>query len=182
MTDFGLLVLRVTLGTLLAGHGSQKLFGWFSGPGLKGTHGFMESLGLRPGKVWGTVGAVGEFTGGVLTLLGFLNPLGPLNVVSMMTVAIRRVHWKMPIWASSGGAELALTNLAGAIVLAFAGPGRYSLDRLLGIRMPRWMAGLLTLSTMVVTAAALQRPELAETVMQKVAGPLGFSTGNAEES
>ena len=31
------LILRVALGGLLAGHGSQKTFGWFNGPGLEGT-------------------------------------------------------------------------------------------------------------------------------------------------
>jgi uncharacterized membrane protein YphA (DoxX/SURF4 family) len=28
----GLLILRVVMGTLLAGHGAQKLFGWFGCP------------------------------------------------------------------------------------------------------------------------------------------------------
>ncbi len=34
----------------MAGHGAQKLFGSFGGYGLEGTGGFMESLGLAPGK------------------------------------------------------------------------------------------------------------------------------------
>src|SRR5947209_18965135 len=128
MADFGLLVLRLTLGSLMAGHGAQKLLGWWKGPGLTGTHGMMEHLGMRPPKVWGSLVAVGETSGGLLTILGFLNPLGPLNIISSMTVAIRRVHWKVPVWASAGGAELAATNPAGAVVLALSGPGPYSLD------------------------------------------------------
>jgi putative oxidoreductase len=60
MADFGLLFLRLTLGSLMAGHGAQKLFGWWKGPGLKGTQGFMENLGMKPGVVWGTLVAVGE--------------------------------------------------------------------------------------------------------------------------
>jgi hypothetical protein len=36
----------------MAGHGAQKLFGSFGGPGLKGTSGFMEMLGMRPGRPW----------------------------------------------------------------------------------------------------------------------------------
>src|SRR5207245_5216835 len=43
MRDLGLLVLRLTVGGLLAGHGAQKLFGWFGGFGLKGTAGWVES-------------------------------------------------------------------------------------------------------------------------------------------
>ncbi len=47
MRDLGLLILRLTLGGLLAGHGAQKLFGMFEGHGIEGTGGFFESkLGL----------------------------------------------------------------------------------------------------------------------------------------
>ncbi|MEJ7891705.1 MAG: DoxX family protein [Solirubrobacteraceae bacterium] len=42
----GKLALRVTLGSLFIGHGTQKLFGWFGGHGIEGTGGFFESLGL----------------------------------------------------------------------------------------------------------------------------------------
>jgi putative oxidoreductase len=42
--------MRLVLGGLLTGHGAQKLFGSFSGPGLEGTSGFMEMLGLTPGR------------------------------------------------------------------------------------------------------------------------------------
>src|SRR5438309_744357 len=36
MNDMSLLILRLTTGGLLAGHGAQKLFGSFNGPGLHG--------------------------------------------------------------------------------------------------------------------------------------------------
>ena len=42
MKDLGLLILRATTGALLAGHGAQKLFGAFKGPGLEGTAGMLE--------------------------------------------------------------------------------------------------------------------------------------------
>ena len=44
--DEGLLIGRVVLGLLMAGHGAQKLFGWFGGYGLNGTGGFLEVAGL----------------------------------------------------------------------------------------------------------------------------------------
>jgi putative oxidoreductase len=53
-SDLAALVLRTALGGLLVGHGSQKTFGWFNGPGLEGTIGFMEMLGMRPGRLWGS--------------------------------------------------------------------------------------------------------------------------------
>ncbi len=51
MRDLGLTVMRGVTGGLMAGHGAQKLFGAFEGPGLQGTAGFMEMLGLRPGRL-----------------------------------------------------------------------------------------------------------------------------------
>ena len=69
MRDFGFLILRVVVGGLLAGHGAQKLFGAFGGPGLNGASGWMESMGLRPGRLWAGMAGGGEFGGGVLNRL-----------------------------------------------------------------------------------------------------------------
>ena len=140
--DVGLLVLRLTTGGLLAGHGAQKLFGAFGGHGLEGTAGFMESLGLRPGKRWAALAGLSEFGGGVLTALGLLNPLGPIGIVSAMTMATRTAHRGKPIWSTQGGAELPVMNISAALALALAGPGRYSLDAALGLRLPRLLVGL----------------------------------------
>ena len=52
MNDLATLLVRLVQGALLGGHGAQKLFGHFGGPGLEGTTGFMEMLGLRPGRPW----------------------------------------------------------------------------------------------------------------------------------
>ncbi|MDQ6908647.1 MAG: DoxX family protein [Chloroflexota bacterium] len=136
MKDLGLLILRATTGGLMAGHGSQKLLGAFGGPGLEGTAGFMESLGLQPGKYWGTAAALSE-TSGILTTLGLLHPLGPLGTMAAMTMATAKAHWGKPIWATAGGAELPVTNIAAALALMLTGPGRYSLDEVFGITLPR---------------------------------------------
>jgi putative oxidoreductase len=48
--DAGLLVLRAFLGLLMVAHGSQKLFGWFNGYGVRGTGGYFASIGYRPGR------------------------------------------------------------------------------------------------------------------------------------
>ncbi len=137
MRDFALLLLRLTFGTLMAGHGAQKLFGWFGGYGLEGTSGWLESMGLRPGRPWAILAGLSEFGGGLLTLLGFLNPLGPLATIGSMGMAIAKVHWGKPIWVTSGGAELPVTNMAIGLALGLARPGRISLDETLGLRLPR---------------------------------------------
>src|SRR5437870_3038405 len=137
MRDFGLLLLRLTLGGLMAGHGAQKLFCWFGGGGVQGTAGMMESLGLRPGRQWALLAGLSEFGGGMLTLLGLLNPLGSLGITSSMGMATAKVHWGKPIWVTSGGAEYPITNTAAALAVGLPGPGMHSLDNLLGLHAGR---------------------------------------------
>src|SRR4051812_50173552 len=60
------LTLRVLIGVLFVGHGTQKLFGWFGGHGPEGTGGFFESMGIRPGRAHATMAGLGGVGGGVL--------------------------------------------------------------------------------------------------------------------
>jgi putative oxidoreductase len=140
LDDLGELVLRGTVGGLLAGHGAQKLFGWFQGYGFEGTKGWLESMGMKPGHVWTALAGASEFGGGVLTALGLLYPIGPIAATGAMLMATVKVHAGKPIWVTSGGAELPVTNIAVAVALALTGPGKFSLDSLLGIKLPRWIA------------------------------------------
>jgi putative oxidoreductase len=140
--DLGLLVLRLAVGGLLAGHGAQKLFGAFGGNGLQGTATWLESMGLKPGDRWALLAGLSEFGGGMLTALGLFHPLGPIATEGAMSLATFHVHAGKPIWNTQGGAELPVTNMAAALALALAGPGRFSLDEALGIRVPREIAAL----------------------------------------
>lgn len=149
--DLGELALRVTTGGLLAGHGAQKLFGWFEGRGFRSTKGWLESMGLQPGGVWAGLAGASEFGGGVLSALGFLHPLGPVATTGAMLMAATTVHAGKPVWVTSGGAELPVTNIAIALALVMTGPGRFSLDNLLGIKLPRWIA----LPALVAVAAGV---------------------------
>jgi len=160
MGNLAALVLRVVLGGLMAGHGAQKLFGSLGGPGLEGTSGFMEMLGLKPGRPWAVLAGVSEFGGGVLTLTGLLSPLGPLGIIGSMSMATTKAHWGKPIWVTSGGAELPVTNIGAALALILNGPGRWSLDRALGVRMPGWLAPLgLVVILLTVLYAGIGAPE-----------------------
>ncbi len=134
--DLGLLILRIVLGVVFMAHGSQKLFGWFGGPGLKGFSGWMASMGLRPAAFWGFIAGLFEFGGGLLTILGLLNPIGPLAIIAVMLMAAIKVHLSKGFWNSKGGYEFPLMNIASALAVALIGPGVYSLDAALGISLP----------------------------------------------
>ena len=97
MGDLAALVLRLVLGLFMAGHGSQKLFGWFEGPGLQDTSQFMESIGLQPGRPWAITAGLSEFGGGSLMILGLLNPVGPLGAIGSMVMATVKVNADKPI-------------------------------------------------------------------------------------
>jgi putative oxidoreductase len=150
VNDLAPLIVRLAQGSLMAGHGAQKLFGAFNGPGLDGTSGFMEMLGLRPGRPWAFTAGLSEFGGGVLTALGLLNPLGPLGIIAAMSMATTKAHWGKPIWVTEGGAELPVLNLAISTALMIREPDKYSLDRVLGIRLPTWV-GPLGLAAILLT-------------------------------
>jgi putative oxidoreductase len=135
MMSLGMLLLRVVTGGLMMGHGAQKLFGAFDGPGPEGTGQWLESLDFKPGHFWARVAGWSEFGGGLLTALGFMHPVGPLTLIAPMAIATGKAHAGKPIWVSSGGAELPVTNMAIASALTLAGPGIFSLDSVFGTRL-----------------------------------------------
>ncbi len=130
--EVGLLIIHGVVGALLAAHGTQKLFGWLGGYGLSGTAGYMESVGLRPGRLMAALAGTAELTGGLLLALGLLTPLGAALIASAMLVAARTDHRRKGPWIYNGGWEQVLTNAAVAIGLAFNGAGRLSLDSAIG--------------------------------------------------
>ncbi len=137
--DVAFLVLRLVVGLLVAGHGAQKLFGWFKGPGVAGMAGWLGSVGFRPARLWAMLAGWAELGGGLLLALGFLSPLGSLGIAASMLMATVKVHWPK-VWVTENGMELTLTNLAATAAVGIAGPGAYSLDAILGTALPNSVA------------------------------------------
>ena len=157
--DAGLLILRVLIGVLFIGHGTQKLFGWFGGYGLDGTAAWFDSQGIRPARFWAILAGLGEAGGGLLFALGLLGPIGGLLIAATMFVAIARVHAPNGLWAQQNGYEHPLVVMVVALVVAGVGPGAYSLDRVLRIALPEpatFWVGLVVV--LLVSGAVLVLP------------------------
>jgi putative oxidoreductase len=128
----GRLLLRLTVGSLFFGHGTQKLFGWFGGHGLDATSNMFDSLGMRPGNRNAIAAGVAEAGGGAGIALGLATPLSAAVLTSTMLTAINRVHLKNGPWLTNGGYEYNIVLIAAVLALAEVGPGNLSLDHLLG--------------------------------------------------
>jgi putative oxidoreductase len=159
--SIGRLGARLLIGGLFVGHGTQKLFGWFGGPGRAGTEGMMESLGMRPAKVHALLAGATETAGGTLLAAGLATPLAASAITGVMTTAIRKVHLPNGPWAANGGWEYNAVLIGAVTALVETGPGDLSLDRALGIERtgPAWALGALAtgVATSFLTMAVARR-------------------------
>lgn len=131
---------RAVVGGLFFGHGTQKLMGWFGGPGLEGTDQMMHALQMHPPRRNALAAGVGEAGGGALLATGLATPLAASSLIGVMVTAIRKVHAPNGVWNSDGGYEYNAVLIATVAALAESGPGTLSLDHVLGIERKgtRW--------------------------------------------
>jgi putative oxidoreductase len=143
----GRLLLRLVVGGLFIGHGTQKLFGWFGGHGLNGTSQFFEGLGMRPGRRNAIAAGAAEAGGGTGIALGLGTPFAASAVTATMLTAINRVHLKNGPWLTDGGYEYNIVLIAAVLALTEVGPGGLSLDAALGTERsgPGWTLAALLL-------------------------------------
>ncbi len=131
------LVVRLGLGVVFFAHGSQKVLGWFGGPGLKGTIGhFQKGMGVPPAAA--VVAALIEFLGGLSMIVGFLARPAALGLIVVMAVAIAKVHAKHGLFINFSmtpgkghGFEFNLVLIAMALSILIGGAGAWSIDHLL---------------------------------------------------
>jgi putative oxidoreductase len=135
LSEVALLVVRVIVGIIMTAHGWQKLTG--IGPANFG-QGLAQS-GVPLPIFMGYVVTFTEFIGGVLLIVGLLSRLAALFLTINLTVAILLVSIHSGLLSSTSGIgmELPLALIAGFLVILLAGPGRLSLDYLLGVESDR---------------------------------------------
>ncbi|QYR22606.1 DoxX family protein [Paenibacillus sp. sptzw28] len=124
----GLLIVRLVVGLAFMGHGAQKLFGWFGGYGLKGTGGWLDSIGVKPGVFMAFLIGLLEVAGGLLLVLGLWTPVAAALIVILMLGAIITVHGKNGFWVTQNGIEYNVILIAVSVGLALIGPGAYALN------------------------------------------------------
>ena len=146
----GLLILRVVLGVTMAAHGYNKFFG---GGRIKGTAGWFESLGMKPGKLHAYLAACTELACGLGFAAGLLTPLTAAGGVGILTVAT----WthKGTFFIFKDGWEYNMVLAVVTVGIAITGPGRYSLDHALDIVIDPWPAFFLSAVLGLAAGAAL---------------------------
>lgn len=127
-------VLRVAIGIVMASHGWQKLT--VMGPANFGG-GMLADLGIPAPVAFGYLVTFAELIGGVLLVAGLLTRVAALPLIVILAVATVAVKLDLgliaPMGAPMPGAELDLALIAGLVAVLLLGPGRPSVDHLLGI-------------------------------------------------
>src|ERR1700681_2554422 len=155
LLSLGLLVLRVVVGLTLAGHGAQKVFGWWGGPGLKAWTEGVAKMRIRPAVPFAWLAALAELGGGLILAAGFLSPLGSLAIIGTMLVAIATVHWPNGFWNTKRGYEFNLTIVAAAVAIGLTGPGNYSIDQAIDFHLPEPITFLVGIAVVVLGVAGM---------------------------
>lgn len=125
--------LRLAMGIIFIGHGSQLVFGAWGGPGLKGFGSFPAPFRfMQPSWLWMDAAALTQLIGGILILLGLFTRVGALALAVVMLVAMFGSHW--PLFFLPKGLEFTLALTGIALALLITGGGQASVDRMIGGR------------------------------------------------
>ncbi|MGW2863192.1 DoxX family protein [Streptomyces sp. SDr-06] len=159
--DTGILILRLLVGLLVAGHGVQKVSSHLGGKGLAGGTREFRADGFRGGTLTALAAGGGQIGSGLLLAAGLLTPLAATGAIGVMTVALT-VKWPNGLWVQNDGYEYPLVLIVTSGSLAAIGPGAYSLDAALGLASyPLWWTALVVAAgagSGLLTRLVLHRP------------------------
>jgi putative oxidoreductase len=159
--DTGLLILRVAMGLLIAGHGVQKVSFRLGGHGWAGGIEEFRRDGFRGGSLTAGAAGAGQIGSGLFLVLGALTPMAAMVAIGVMTVAIT-VKWRNGLWVQNDGYEYPLVVVVVTGALSLTGPGRWSADHAVGLNSwPVWLPVAtiaLGLASGLLTRVLLHRP------------------------
>ncbi|HSY15996.1 MAG TPA: DoxX family protein [Jatrophihabitantaceae bacterium] len=121
------LLLRGSLGATMIAHGVRH------GKSIEGTAGWFESIGFRSPKMQAMLSSGMEVGAGAALITGMATPLAASAVVGTMAVAGHTVHKPNGFFITDEGYEYVMVIGVAAVALGALGPGRLSVDRLLGL-------------------------------------------------
>jgi putative oxidoreductase len=131
--DLGLFVLRLAVGALLIGHGLQKAFGWWDGPGFDGWEKSLTEMGFQHANILTYVATGGQIAAGVLLVLGLFTPLAAAGALAYLVNGVlaeaMAAHQQARLSAFlTDGHEYKLILVCAVAAIILTGPGRYGLD------------------------------------------------------
>jgi putative oxidoreductase len=124
-SNFGLLIMRAGLGTMMIAHGLPKITGGPEKWAKLGTA--MANMGIHFSPTgWGLAAAIAEAIGGVLVVLGLaFRPACLFILMTMIVAATMHLSKGESLLDSSHAIELAFAFFG----MMFIGPGKYSVDK-----------------------------------------------------
>lgn len=117
-SPYALAVLRIVTALIFMEHGTQKLFG-FPAPPEQGMPPLLSLFGI---------GAVMEFLGGLLILIGLLTRPVAFLLAGEMAVAYWMVHAPQNFYPALNGGDAAILYCFVFLLFVFTGPGAWSVD------------------------------------------------------
>ena len=120
--NFALLILRIGMGSLMLAHGYDKLVHFAR---YKGN--FINFLGMGSGPSLALV-IFAEFFCALFLIVGLFSRLVAIPIVISLSIAL----WKAHQFDFFGGGEKAALLLTGFIAILLLGPGKASVDGLVG--------------------------------------------------
>jgi putative oxidoreductase len=143
-------VLRAVLGGTMVAHGVRH------GRSLEGTARWFGSVGFRQPSMQAAASAAVEVGAGTVLLAGAGTPIAASAVVGTLAVAGRAVHLPNGFFITGEGYEYVLNLSVASVALAAIGPGRLSVDHVLGIdrRLAPWQGAAIAAGLGLAAAAA----------------------------
>ena len=131
--DLGLLLLRLAVGALLIGHGLQKAFGLWGGPGFDGFEKSLTDMGFQHADILTYVATGGQIAAGVLMVLGLFTPVAAAGALAHLVTGIlaeaMTAHEEARLSSFlTDGHEYQVILVCAVAAIILVGPGRYGLD------------------------------------------------------